>query len=215
MKFEEPKGAPQETAAPKEGSIRERLVFPHIEAIIALLDKAGYEADRKAVEDILWAFIEQRIERAGVYRSEKYNAAFPFGVTDTAELAKKLYAQYAGPEHQDDTVEENHEKKKKEFVFTSVPPVQSLTAGSLFAFMEEPLHQAIKDLPRAIAILKEGKEPDAHEIYNLGSPTNELGTMSPEFLERLKTDGAFREFGALYAEFIASTVSPEEKENTR
>lgn len=212
-------------SAEKDSSIRERLVFPHVEAITSLLnkafekaddkDKAGYEADPEAVKDILWAFIEQRIEQAGVYRSEKSGAAFPYGVTDTADLAKKLYAQYAGPEFNGATLEANQEKAKMEFVFTSVPPVQSLSAGSLFAFMEEPMVQAIKDLPRAIAALKEGKEPDSHKIYNLGSPTNELGAMSPEFLEKLKGNKAFEEFGALYAEFIESTMPPEERKNTR
>ena len=197
----------------KKLSIRERITFPHVEPILALLKKEFEESeaiDEKVVKDILWEFIEQRIERAGVYNSEVHKAAFPWGVTDIAELAKKLYARYAG----EDTLkalQPNLVKKKKEFVFTSLQLIQS---GNQFAFMEEPMHQAFKDLPRALSMIREGKEPDSREIYSLGSPTNELGTMSKEFLEKIKDGKAFNEFGALYAEFIKSVIPEEQRRDT-
>ncbi len=73
--------------------IREKLLFPHLKPIMELLEKefdgTGMEMDseeKKAMEDVLYGFIEQRIERAGIYRSERHEAAFPWGVTDTADL---------------------------------------------------------------------------------------------------------------------------------
>jgi hypothetical protein len=200
----------------EEISIRDEIFFPHVNAILSLLNKEFKEEniDQEVVKDILWEFIEQRINRAQLYSSESHKVTFPYGMTDTAELAKKLYSRYTGQELNQNQLEKNQTKKKKEFVFTSVPPVQSLSAGSIFAFMEEAMHQAISDIPKAIEMLRAGKEPNAHEIYNLGSPTNELGTMSKEFLDKLKGNKAFEEFGALYSEFIESIVPPEERKNT-
>ncbi len=203
-----------------EASIRERIVYPHVDAALALVEKEiggeGKETiDREAVKDILWEFIDQHLRRAGVYASEQYGAAFPYTSIDTGALAKELYSRYTGKAVDPAALEKDEATKKVEFIFTAIPPVQSLSAGSIFGFMEEMMHQAIRDLPQAIERLKQGKEPEAHEVYNLGSPTNALGTMSPEFLEKLKDDRAFAEFGGLYAEFIESKLPPEEREETR
>src|SRR6266481_2582822 len=105
-----------------ELSIRDKLIFPHVDAVLSLIDKEfkngeGEKIDREAVKDILWEFIDQRINRAAVYSSEKHKAAFPYGVTDTAELAKKLYGRYAGNEVNSDQLQKNNTKKRKEFIF--------------------------------------------------------------------------------------------------
>ena len=215
MTLENFSSSSHETEQNKERkSIRERIVFPHLEPIVKLMEKqfgnTEREIDPKVVEDILYAFIEQRIECAGVYSSQEHKVAFPWGVTDTAELAKKLYEQYSG-ESLPPQLTPNSAKKKREFMFTSLQLVQS---GSQFAFMEEPMHQAIKDLPNALTALKEGREPESNIIYTLGSPTNELGTMSEEFLEKIRQGEAFDEFGALYAEFIRAEGLKEREENT-
>lgn len=195
-------------------SVRERLVFPHVEPILSALEKEseaeGERFDAEGVKDILYGFIEQRIEKSGVYVSEKHKAAFPWGMTDTAELAKKLYAKYAG-ENAIQGLKSNDGKKKKEFVFTSLQTIQS---GSQFAFMEEALHQAVKALPGAFVKLKKGEEPDSSEVYTLGSPTNELGTMSEEFLAEIKNGKEFDGFGALYSECIESFLSKTEQNDS-
>ncbi len=67
-------------------------------------------------------------------------------------------------------------------------------------------------MPRALERLKQGKEPERNEIYTVGSPTNELGSISPEFAESLKDDHAFERFGSLYSEFVQSQLSKDEKE---
>src|SRR3989338_8177550 len=214
MSFETPPPASFEQEGNEGNSIRERIVFPHVQPILEALEKQFEGTDKKldseVVKDILYEFIEQRINRAGVYESSEKGASFPWGVTDTAELAKKLYSRYSG-EVLPEKLEPNPEKRKKEFMVTSLQLVQS---GSQFAFMEEPLHQAVKDLPRALSMLKDGKEPEANEIYTLGSPTNELGSMSPEFLEKIKNGKVFDEFGKLYSEFIKSKIREKQEKDT-
>lgn len=205
-------------SALEQRSIRERIVFPDIEPILDMLRKYVHESggakmgaekmgaekalDEEAVKDIFYEFIEQRIEGAGVYKSERHDAAFPWGVTNTGELAKKLYAHYAGQEKIAELAP-NTEKRRVEVMFTSLQFIQS---GSQFAFMEEAMHQMIKDLPAALADIEAGKEPNVNEIYTLGSPTNELGAVSIGFVDKLKDGKAFDEFGSLYAEFIESKI---------
>jgi len=181
-------------------SLREKIYFPHVQPILDLMSKS--EMFREApvspetIKDVLYAFIEQRIISIQVYRSEQHGAAFPVGINDTGALAKKLYEAYGG---RVDALEPNTNKKRKEFLFTSL---QTVATGNVFAFMEEAMHQMVLDLPRALRMLAEGQEPDSREIYIVGSPTDEYGEMSDTFANRLTKEGLFPEFGSLYAEYI-------------
>ena len=118
MSFETPPPASFEQEGNERKSIRERIVFPHVQPILEALEKQFEGTDKKldseVVKDILYEFIEQRINRAGVYESSEQGASFPWGVTDTAELAKKLYSRYSG-EVLPEKLEPNPEKRKKEF----------------------------------------------------------------------------------------------------
>lgn len=192
--------------------IRERIVFPHLEPILTLLEKynEGNEKkiDREIVSDILYAFIEQRIERAGLFEASSHEAAFPWGVTDVAELAKTLFKQYGQtvtPSLQGSTPP----RLKKEFMFVTTPMPNDLSSGNQFAFLEEAMHQAFKYLPQALEDLSKGIEPERHEIYTLGAPTNTLGEVSSEFLSALKQD-AFAACADIYAEFIEKNISEDE-----
>lgn len=226
MRFEHPESTPSEISetekidSQKEQSLRDEVIYPHVDAVLALLEKEFKDAeeeavDREAIKDIMWEYLEEHLDNAAIYSSEKKNAAFPYTAIDTAEFAKKLYTKYTGKEISQDALKQNDGKEQREFIFTSIPPVQSIEAGSIFGFMEEEMHQAIKDLPPALEKLKNGEEPDAHKVYNLGSPTNEFGTMSQEFLDTLKDDKAFEEFGELYADFIESTLPKQDRNKIR
>lgn len=198
-------------------SIRERISMPHIEPVTNLLNEFVEKTEKEpinpeTVKDILHAFLEQGVENTKIFTSEKYQVAFPYTVFDTGELAKKLFAEYAGKNPEISTPETAEEIKKKiEFVFGSFQFVQH---GNEFTFMEEALHQVVKDLPQALEMIAEGKEPEQFKIYNIGSPTNELGSMSQEFLSGLHKDKAFDSFGKVYAELVESVVKGENENTT-
>lgn len=184
---------------------REEILFPHVEAILSVLDSHKekiFSIDRESVRDILWSFIEQRVNNSEIYHSEKHGADFPWTKTDTGELAKILYRQARPDESNLDKLKPSSEIARNEFVFTTLIDT---SGGNQFTFQEEALHQAIKDLPAALESLKRGEEPAKNEIFSLGSPTNELGKISPEFAEKMKGK-AFDVVGELYAEFISEQL---------
>jgi hypothetical protein len=85
--------------------------------------------------------------------------------------------------------------------------------GNPFTFTEEAMHQAVTNLPRALEDIKNGKEPEDIEIYTMGSPTNLLGKMTPEFFEGMKAN-PFKNLGRVYAELIKEKI-PQAGENSK
>ncbi len=92
--FERPSQLPTESEAEGKKSIREKVIFPHAEAVAKIFqsqfENKEHPVNPETIKDILWAFFEQRMERTEIYKSEKYKASFPWTVTDTGELAKML-----------------------------------------------------------------------------------------------------------------------------
>jgi len=205
------------STALEEKSMRDEIVAAFAEKIIEMtgkLDKdIAPDASQEAVRDLIYSFIEQELENTAIYTSEKYNVSFPYTTIKISDFSKRLYSQYANKPIPEKTSEETGNKKHKEFIFQSFLNPGS---GHPFTFFEEALHQVIKKLPSSFEKIKKGAEPDDDEIYTAGSPTNELGTMSPEFLDSLKDNNAFDKFGELYSEFVASRLpeNPKELKNT-
>jgi hypothetical protein len=184
-----------------------RITFPHGEAALKLYEKE-YGSDPKElkeVRDIFEAFFNQEVANIKVYNSEKFGAAFPYTRIDMSNFAKALYEKYTGAKAEiklsenGGAIAEGEQKRiDREFIFGSF---LALTNGNPFTFVEEAMHQCVERLPAALEKLKNGEEPDAFEIFTLGSPTNEFGTMSAEFFENFKKE-PIAELGNIYSEFI-------------
>ncbi|MEI6352508.1 MAG: hypothetical protein WCO35_01055 [Candidatus Nomurabacteria bacterium] len=192
-------------------SIRERIYFPHIDAITKAWEKHFGTIEQfefHAIREILYTYIEQRIDKTSIYNSEKIGASFVYSITDPGELAKNIYSKITNGKILDlkKNITENS-KKEKEFMF--IGGLVGTSSGNEYASQEEVLHRMIEELPRAFEDIKNGVEPKQKEIYTLGSPTNELGEISDRFIYSLKDKKASEEFGMLYADFISNLLAKE------
>jgi hypothetical protein len=222
VNFEIPKIVNNKPEEKKIPSLRERVPFYQIESIMDALNKQFPESQervkRETVENIFYAYLEQRLNNTHIYESEKYKVSFPYTVNNTADLAKTLYKQYAGElptEKNPDSTQSSKlekEKKDKEFLFANF---FTLDWGSEFTFQEEVMHEMIQGLPGAMNNIKEGRDLFEKEIYTLGPPTNVLSTMSKEFLEGTNSSGKGidTKLGDLYAEFIEKDMTKDKKAN--
>lgn len=197
----------------KQERIRDQVVSPHIEAVLEIFQKRFKKESSVKIEtirDILYTFFEQAVLNTQIYSSEKNGASFPYTVINTGELAKLVYSHYRifSPKREQST-KEKESKHRMEFVMGSFLDTNN---GNQFTFFEEAMHQFIKQLPKALEDLEKGEEPDDNDVYVLGSPTNELGTVSMEFFDRIRKGNTFKEFGALYAEFVDSQLPKDESQ---
>lgn len=191
----------------KQERMRDQIISPHVEAVLEIFKKRFKKeasVNIETIKDILYTFFEQAVLNTQIYSSEKNGASFPYTVINTAELSKIVYSHYKpSPNLKELDMTEKKPKQKMEFVLGSFIDTNN---GNQFTFFEEAIHQFVKQLPKALEYLEQSKEPDNDNVYVLGSPTNELGTVSPEFFDRVKNGNAFREFGTLYAEFVDSQL---------
>jgi hypothetical protein len=181
------------------------LEFPHADAALELYAQK-YEDDPKRLEiirEIFYTFFEQELNHAQIYQSQKFGVAFPFTKINVAELANVLYKKRVPTTEIPAETQNQMRSGKTEFIFGSFLTTDN---GNEFTFTEEAMHQMMKLLPQAIEDLKNGKQPEQSEIFTLGSPTNTVGTMSPEFMKEVEQD-TFGTFGKLYAEFIENQLN--------
>lgn len=198
----------EKTQEKSDKDAKKEIVFPHAESILRLFRDKYKDDPEKAeiMEDVLYEFFRQEMENTEIFESKKLGAAFPWTVIRTKDLARKIIARYS---NSTDALEKNlrlmgngNVFKKQEFIFSSGSMMKS---GYQFTFVEEAMHQAIIALKSELTSIKEGNEAAGKEIYTLGLPTNELGKISPEFLEKLKQD-PFRTMGELMSEFVESRI---------
>jgi len=201
---------------PESEGIRERVFFPHSEEIAKAFENYfGKEAvgpmETETIKEILNTYIEQKIENTHVYTSEKLGASFVYSVTDIADLAKTLYANFTKEDvsHLKEDTGDDHEKAEKEFMF--IGGFYNTEAGNEYVSQEKIFHDIFIELPGAMKDIISGKEPKKKEIYTLASPTNELGEVSEKFVDGIEESSASSQFASLYAEFIKSIA---EKNNT-
>jgi len=191
----------------KQERIRDQVISPHVEAVLEIFKKRFKKeapVNIETIRDIFYTFFEQAVLRTQIYSSEKNGASFPYTVINTGELSKIVYSHYQTiPPAREQNVAEQKSKHKMEFVFGSFLDTDN---GNQFTFFEEAMHQFVKQLPSALEAIKAGKEPDNEDVYVVGSPTNELGTVSPEFFDRIQKGNTYKEFGSLYSEFIESQL---------
>lgn len=190
----------------------EQIAFPHGEEIVRLFEKE-YPGDPTQVEkakEIFEIFFQQEMKNIEIFKSRE-GVDYPYTHINVGALAKELYQKYSATPL--NPLEKNTEQPsiKKEFVFESF---LTTTNGNPFTFVEEAMHQAVMHLPRAIENLKNNIEPENMEIYTIGSPTNLLGKMTPEFYNDLKND-PFRKLGRIYAELVKEKINSVKDKNNK
>ena len=209
---------PQSSQESKE-TPKEHPVSPYAEAVIAAFDR-HYRSEatperRAMVREIVETFFHETLQNINLHTAKEHTAAYPWGVIDTGTLAKKLHERVtntqAGPLKLTATSSEKT-FKKKEFIFGSL---LFRMHGTPFMYQEEALHQLVKNIPAALQAIERGEEPESLQVYTFGSPTNLLGTMSPQFQQEMKERGAFEAFGDLYANHIAAILSEENNPDTK
>ena len=186
-------------AEDKEAKLAERvpMPFPYGEAAIeAYLEKYPEEQEHAETLRSLFAeFAREEIDRTKLYTAES-GVEYPYTSVKVSEFAKKLYRDYRKKEL--GALLAASSAPRQEFVFgTSIITAE----GNEFNVVEEAMHQCVMHLPAALQALDEGREPDEHEIFTLGMPTNVLGRIPPNAADRFKA-APYEEMGKLYAEQI-------------
>ena len=190
----------------------EEIMFPHGEYGIKEYEKeyGNNPEEIKEVREIFDTFLSIELENVQIYKSEKFSVSFPFTRIDMNTFAEKLYEKNTGKKAETKKIENNSELIKREFIFPGAPLKGDLTDNGPFHFAGESMHQCIGKLPSALEKIKNGEEPEKFEVLMLGTPVNELGTISPEFMEEFKKDPTGT-MSTVFAEFIEKEISKNNK----
>ncbi len=204
------------TSSEKESALdaREKILTHHAEYAITAFEKYAKEnnLNLESVETVRRLFetlTEQGIRNSAVFEAKEVGASFPWTVVRVGDIARELQQSSdkipAAEKNREEAEDAGAEKKsKKEFVFGTFLNPQN---GNQFCFFEEVMHQVVARLPRALEALSERRDPESDELYVLGSPSNEYGSVSDEFVEAMHGDHAFEQFGKAYAVFVDSVLS--------
>lgn len=187
----------------------EQITFPHAEYGLKLYEKeyGNNPEEIKRVKEIFDTFLNQEIENIKIYNSEKFGVSLPYTSINAGDFAKKFYEKYTGEKAEIKTpkeslvVEGNKKHISNEYMFPGAPLNMELLDNGPFHYVGESMRQCIEKLPAALEKIKNGEEPDEFEVFTMGTPINELGKMSPGFLEIFKKNptGVMSE---VFAEFI-------------
>jgi hypothetical protein len=211
---------PEKNLAKQSGleseEISHKILFPHGEFGIKSYEKE-YGNDPKEIEkvrNIFDTFLSQEVANVTLYKSEKYDVTFPYTRINIKDFAKALYEKY-GEANKEYKVRENEQKHiDREFIFPGAPLNPKMLDNGPFHFVGESLHQCVEKLPAALEKMKNGEEPDEFEIFMLGTPINELGTVSPEFLENFKKDPTVA-MSDVFVEFIEKNGTAKDNPNDK
>ena len=203
----------RQTRAKRNGEI----TFPHGEYGINEYEKE-YGNDKEGIEkvrEILDTFLNQEIANVQIYKSEKFGISFPYTRIDINNFAKELYEKNTGKIAEIKKISNSKKRTiNREFIFPGAPLKGNLTDNGPFHFAGESMHQCIGRLPSALQKIENGEEPEPFEIFMLGTPINELGTMTPGFLENFKKDPT-RAMADVFAEFIEKDFNNKKNENDK
>jgi hypothetical protein len=196
------------------------LIFPHGEFGIKEYEKeyGNNPEEINKVRDIFNTFLSQEISNVQIYNSQKYGVSFPYTSININNFSKEIYEKYTGKKPSIKILEDisNKSDGKKnisyEYIFPGAPLNADLVDNGPFHFAGESMHQCIGKLPAALEKIKNGEEPDNFEIFMLGTPTNEYGTMSTEFLEKFEKNPT-SVMSEVFAEFIEKNNTEKNSEN--
>ena len=190
----------------------EDIRFKATDAAVRTFEKA-FKGDKniaeksKAVRAIMNEFFKQQVENIELFPSQKHGVSFLHSAIDVGEMAKKLYArkEYGGslpqlrPAPEGDT-KRIHEQRHDSFIFSSF--ISPKNPSALFVFFEQGLNELVRQLPGAIEDIRKGIEPAKHIFHYVGTPTRDIGHITPDFVDSLKGGKAFEVFGDMYAELV-------------
>ncbi|MEI8269827.1 MAG: hypothetical protein WCG45_00500 [bacterium] len=193
----------------------EKIKFPHGEYGINEYEKEYGSENTEKVREIFDTFLNQEIANLQIYKSEKFGVSFPYTRIDMNNFTKELYEKATGKKSEVKN-QNNNEKRtvNREFIFPGAPLKGDLSDNGPFHFAGESMHQCIGRLPSALEKIENSEEPDPFEVFMLGTPVNELGTMTPEFLEKFKKDPT-RVMADVFAEFIEKDFNDKKNENDK
>ena len=187
-------------------------MFPWGDAGLDEYAKARADAPEKValMKEVIYTFLDQEIKNTRIYESR--GASFPYTVIRIKDLARALYnVERTSVTEPTDEVDRAPSTKHVEFVMTSV---LATVHGHPFTFCEEAIHQTMRALPAALTALENGQEPEDTEIYTLGFPTNELGTMDAPFTDAM-VENPFKTLGSLYGESVEKLALENKNQNQK
>jgi len=198
------------------------LVFPHSEYGIKEYEKkyGNNPEEINKVRDIFNTFLSQEISNVQIYNSQKYGVSFPYTSININNFSKEIYEKYTGKKPSiktsEDTTNIVSDKKNisREYIFPGAPLNTDLIDNGPFHFAGESMHQCIGKLPAALEKIKNGEGPDNFEIIMLGTPANEYGIMSEEFLEKFEKNPTLV-MSEVFAEFIEKNNVTKNSENNK
>ena len=124
----------------------------------------------------------------------------PYTSINLEALARRVYEKTSGKEL--GPKEEESKLRKQKFVFATSPVLED---GDQFTTVEYAMHDCVKKLPVILQKLAKGEPLEDEEIFTVGMPTNVLGKIPPELVEKI-TELPFDELAKTYGEFIASKI---------
>lgn len=158
-------------------------------------------------------YFAHMVAHTQIYVSQEFSASFPYTVIRLSEIAEAIYRKIGSPSSggcfQDHLMSEYFEscetlphknRPQKVFLFGTI---FSTGSGHPYHWVEHGIDQIAKRIPEALRVLMCGKTPKNFEIYGIGSPAGELGSLSDKFVMQAGRQ-PFVHLGKLYAEFIHS-----------
>jgi hypothetical protein len=196
--------------APHEAEPKPELPIPVIKETLRECGELTQDPEVAGnVKEYLEQYFERAIKNSRVYASEKYGASFPYTAIRLSEVAQALQKNLpAGlepnletqkPEAAQTPEPEEKAGKSQEFIFGTY---FSIPIGHQFQWVERGIDSIGKKLPQYLKALQRGGSPAEMEIYNMGNPNSELGSVSEKFLQEAK-DKPHEHVAELYAEFIS------------
>lgn len=182
----------------------------------------AHPENREALKTVLGVIDAEGMQSFDIFESKKFpGVKFSFTKHSiTPGLIEKLSTQTqlneplrTGPstprepapeEKSEGQEEEMNSKKHHYYVFTGFAPPPD---GNAFTAYDVAIDRYLRLIPRVAGAVSRGEKSPEVEMYVLGAPTGLGGSVTPEWVDMIKTHG-FEKYGELYAEFI------EEREKT-
>jgi len=180
----------------------EEIAFPNGDAAVAAyLEKYANQPERaELIRKVFQEFLKEELDNTAIFKSES-GIEMPYTSIRVGKLARRIYKEILGKELLNETEKEGPLKKQK-FVFGTSPITED---GDQFGTVEFSMHDTVRKLRTILPALEKGESSEDEEIFTIGMPTNVLGRIPPELVEKIKASPS-DELGKVYAELIAQKI---------
>jgi hypothetical protein len=158
--------------------------------------------DEESVEvlrEVLYMILDEGIRNSRLYHSEKMDTDFPYTTFKLGSVARSIFLAQGGMREAVTANESEPHASKREVIFTGIP--SDIKSGGQFEWSEFVMEELLRKLPQALEDLRQGKDPEDYEASIAGYPTNEFGSVSEAFLQKMKEEG-LSIVGELYADWV-------------